>query len=268
MRVTLTAVQVEIDGQPILRGCDLTAEPGELIGLIGPNGSGKSTLLRTVYRALRPTAGAIHLGGDDVWGLSARDSALRTAVVAQEAPSDFDFTVEEVVSLGRTPHKRLFQTETQADRDLVQEAMRRVGITPFAHRVFSTLSGGEKQKTLLAKALAQQTRVLVLDEPTNHLDIKAQLELLELVRELGVTTLAALHELNLAAAYCDRIYVLNAGQVVASGRPAQVLTPEILADVFGVAAHGGLNPATGRLHLAFAPLAPRTAPERATGVTP
>ncbi len=259
------ALDLDLEGRRIVAGASLTAQPGELVGLVGPNGSGKSTLLRSIYRALRPAGGAVRVGPDDVWALSARQSALRTAVLAQENQSEFDFTVGEVVAMGRTPHKRLFDRESAADRAIAADALDRVRMTAFTDRVFGTLSGGEKQRVLLARALAQGSEVLVLDEPTNHLDIAAALELLELVRGLGVTTVAAIHELNLAAAYCDRVYLLSGGTVVADGTPEQVFTTERLHEVFGVHAHAGVHPVTGRLHLAFAPApAPAAAAGRRT----
>lgn len=255
MRLRLAGVDARIGGIPIVEGADLEAGPGELVGLIGPNGSGKSTLLRTVYRLLKPAVGTIHLDGDDLWRrLPARESARRTAVVAQESSGDFDFSVLEIAMMGRAPHKGLLSVDTEEDECIAWAALDRVGIAAKAGRLFSTLSGGEKQRVLLARALAQRSRLLILDEPTNHLDVAAQLDLLELVRELGVTTLAALHDLNLAAAYCDRVYVLAAGRVVAHGRVTDVLTPELMAEVFGVRAHCGVHPLTGLPHLSFAPL--------------
>ncbi|MGE4164244.1 MAG: ABC transporter ATP-binding protein [Vicinamibacterales bacterium] len=251
--VDVAGVQVTIDDAEILRGCDLIVGPHEVVALVGPNGSGKSTLLRTIYRALKPVAGVVRLDADDVWHLSARASARRTAVVAQEAHGEFDFRVREVVAMGRNPHLGLFERESAEDREIVGDALERVGLARFAERTFTTLSGGEKQRVLLARALAQRSRLLVLDEPTNHLDIRAQLELLELVRELRLTTIAALHELNLAAAYCDRLYVMCRGRVIAAGPPAEVLQPPLLRDVFGVDAVGVTHPITGRHQLLFAP---------------
>ncbi|GAA0971637.1 ABC transporter ATP-binding protein [Acrocarpospora macrocephala] len=251
MRVQLSGVHVEIGG---VSGVDLEVEPGEFVGLVGPNGSGKSTLLRALYRARRPDAGTVRVDGDDVWRtLSARRSAQRTAVLAQHSTDGFDFTVAELVATGRTPHR----SAPAADREIIARALERVGMTGRADRPYATLSGGERQRVLLARALAQQGDVLVLDEPTNHLDIAAQLELLELVHELKITTLAALHDLNLAAAYCDRLYVLAAGRVVAYGPALDVLTPALLLEVFGVRAHLGLNPLTGRPNLTFATGDPR-----------
>ena len=253
MRLEVEQAAVAIAGTQIVHDVSLAVEPGSIVGLIGPNGSGKSTLLRAVYRLLRPAAGLVRLGGDDVWQLSARESARRTGVVVQETPSDFEFTVAEVVQMGRTPHKGLLAADTAADAAIVGAALRRVNMRAFAERQFNTLSGGEKQRVLVARALAQQPRFLVLDEPTNHLDIHYQLEILELVRGLGITTLITLHDLNLAAAYCQQLYLLSAGRIVAAGTPEAVLTPERLREVFLVDAICGRHPVTGALQLAFVP---------------
>ena len=156
--------------------------------------------------------------------------------------------------MGRTPHKSLLDRDGHEDRSIVQEALERVGMDWAAGRLFSTLSGGERQRALVARALAQQAPLLVLDEPTNHLDVRAQLDLLELLRELRLTTLAALHDLDQAASYCDRLAVLSQGSLVAAGAPLDVLTPAFLADVFGVSAHIGDHPLTGRPHVSIAPL--------------
>lgn len=254
MRLDVAAVAVALSGRRIVNEVTLHVAPGEIVGLIGPNGSGKSTLLRSVYRMLRPAAGYVRLDDDDVWQLSARESARRTGVVVQETPSDFEFTVAEVVQMGRTPHKGMLAADTADDAQIVAAALRRVNMLSFTERQFNTLSGGEKQRVLVARALAQQPKFLVLDEPTNHLDIHYQLEILELVKSLGITTLITLHDLNLAAAYCQRLYLLRAGQIVSSGTPEEVLTPALLRDVFQVDAICGQHPTTGVLHLAFVPV--------------
>jgi iron complex transport system ATP-binding protein len=247
-------VSWSVEKRAILTSLELDVRQGELAGVIGPNGSGKSSFLRTVYRVLRPDTGLITLDGDDVWKLSTRAAARRTAAVLQETPGDFDFTAEEMVFMGRTPHKGPLERETAEDHRIVSESLARVGMTEFAHRAFSTLSGGEKQRVLIARAIAQQARFMILDEPTNHLDIRYQLEILELVKSLGVTTLAALHDLNLAAAYCDRLFAIESGRVVHSGPPEDVLTPHLLREIFGVGAHVQPDPHTGRPHLTFFPL--------------
>ena len=254
MRVEVKDVSVSIDGNHILRGVSTVAEPGSFLGIVGPNGSGKSTLLRTLYRSTRPDEGSVLLGGDDVWtALTARQAAQRRAIVAQDSALDFDFTVADVVAMGRSPHKAMFARDSAEDLRIIDESLHSVGMAWASQRLVATLSGGERQRVYLARALAQRTPVLVLDEPTNHLDVRAQLELLELVRSLGLTTIAALHDLDHAAAYCDAVTVLHAGRTVAHGTPVDVLTPTLVHTVFGVRAHIGEHPLTGRPHITVAP---------------
>ena len=195
----------------------------------------------------------IALDGDNVWDLDAREAARRTATVLQETPGEFEFVVWEMVLMGRTPHKSMFARENTEDHDLVESALAQVGMLSFADRSFATLSGGEKQRVLIARALAQQARFLILDEPTNHLDVRYQLEILDLVRGLQVTTFTALHDLNLAATYCDRLYIMDRGEIVAAGTPEDVFQPALLRKVFGVEAEVQVHPRTGKLHIVFLP---------------
>lgn len=251
MRLDVNEASWEAEGKRIIDSIELSAQSGEIIGLVGPNGSGKSSLLRLVYRLYPPSAGAVFLDRRDLWSMSARETARKVAVVAQEHAIDFDFTVQEIVSMGRTPHKGLLEGDTSEDDRIVQSALERVGMLEFAWRSFGTLSGGEKQRALIARALAQRARVMVLDEPTNHLDIRYQIEIMDLVRSLGVTTVAALHDLNLAAAYCDRIYLIHMGRICASGSPREVLTPARIEFAFGVHAEVETRLTTGQLHIVF-----------------
>lgn len=253
MKVNIDGVGVSYGRDEILADVRLALDSGEFVGVLGPNGSGKSTLLRTVYRAQQPTIGRVLVDGNDVWRLSALEAAQRTAVLTQESHAGFDFTVEEAIEMGRTPHLGPFARFDTADRHLVDEAIQRTDVGHLRGRRLTHLSGGEKQRVLLARALAQQPRLLVLDEPTNHLDVRHQFDLLELVRGLGITVLAALHDLNLASAYCDRLVVLDRGRVAAEGTPRAVLTTDLIRDVFGVRAFSLTHPATGRMHLALAP---------------
>ena len=254
MKLELSQICIDIEAKRIVQEVNLKVDSGEIVGLIGPNGSGKSTLLRSVYRMLKPAAGFVHLGDNDVWQLSAKRSAQRTGVVVQEHSSEFEFTVAEVVEMGRTPHKQAFEHDTSEDMDICRDALARVDMTAFSTRLFSTLSGGEKQRVLVARALAQEPKLLVLDEPTNHLDIHYQLELLELITSLGITTLVTLHDLNLAANYCHRLYLLSQGHIAASGMAHEVLTPKQLQETFNVDATPYTHPVTGKLQLSFAPL--------------
>jgi iron complex transport system ATP-binding protein len=231
----------------ILHGVDLHAGAGEVHGIVGPNGSGKSTTLRCVYRALKPSGGVIRLDGTDIATAKIRDTAKNLAALTQDSHVEFDFTVAEVVAMGRLPHR----ATPRQDEEIQADALSRVDATHLADRSFLTLSGGERQRVLIARALAQQPKVLVLDEPTNHLDISHQLAVLDVVRGLGVTVLAVLHDLNLAAAYCDRLHVLDHGRVVRSGKPAEVLTPEVLHEVFHVRAHVVRHPTSGVPQLLF-----------------
>ena len=228
-----------------LRDASLQVGAGEFVGLIGPNGSGKTSLLRCAYRFSKPEQGEVHLDHQNVWKQSSRWCAQRIAVVLQEFPDAFGLRVDEVVAMGRTPHKGLFDSDTLHDRQLIQQALESVGLLGFEDHAFATLSGGEKQRVILARALAQQPQLLILDEPTNHLDPRYQLELLRLVKRLNIGTLASIHDLNLAAAFCDRLYVIDHGRIVASGTPHEVLTAELLRDVFGVDALIDTHPLSG-----------------------
>ncbi|MCX5226470.1 ABC transporter ATP-binding protein [Streptomyces sp. NBC_00233] len=228
-----------------LRSVDLTVRPGETVGLIGPNGSGKTTLLRCVYGTLTPSAGRALLDGDDLHALGPKARARRVATVPQDSALEFELTVGELVALGRSPHKRFWEGDTGADRERAEEALARVGLADLADRPYPSLSGGERQRALVARAVVQDPALLVLDEPTNHLDIRHQLDVLALVRTLGTTNLLALHDLNLAGAYCDRIYVLERGMLVTGGTPAEVLTPALLEAVYGVDAEVIPHPRTG-----------------------
>ncbi|WP_299960002.1 ABC transporter ATP-binding protein [uncultured Modestobacter sp.] len=221
-------------GRTVVDGVGFTVPTGGVTGLLGPNGSGKTSLLRGVARLSRLSGGSVRLDGDDVLALPRRALARRVAVMEQDAGTELDLTVADVVGLGRTPHRSLVAAESDADRAAVARAMDRAGVTGLAHRSWPTLSGGERQRVQLARALAQEPELLVLDEPTNHLDVAAQLQLMRLVREIGVTTLAALHDLTLAARFCDELVVLQHGRVAAAGPVAEVLTPRLLADVWGV----------------------------------
>jgi iron complex transport system ATP-binding protein len=233
MSLALNGVSVEVGGRTIVSGIELRVGDGEFAGLLGPNGSGKSTILKTIYRVNRLAAGQIQLDDRDLLAMPARDAARRIAVVAQESAVEFAVTAWEMAALGRVPHKRGFDRDNPEDDEIIASALERVGATHLASRSFHQLSGGEKQRVLIARAIAQQADHLLLDEPTNHLDIHYQIEVLELVRSLGVTVLAALHDLSLAALYCDSIHLLSGGRLVDQGSPQEVITAPAIARVYG-----------------------------------
>ena len=252
MRIKTEALRAQLGGAAILHGVDIDVDGGAFVGGIGPNGSCKTTLLKCIYRVLKPVGGAVLLDGKPLAEYTARQSARRMAVVSQHNPVGFDFTVVEMVLMGRSPHKRAMERDNAEDYRIVREALATVGMAGFEERGFTTLSGGERQRVILAQALAQQTPCLLLDEPTNHLDIKYQLQLMDIVRGLGVTVVAAIHDLNIAALYCDRLYVLKQGRMVAQGAPEQVLTPELIRDIYEVEAQV-IHDEAGRMHVLYHP---------------
>lgn len=212
-------ISYSVRDKRLIESISLEIIEGEFIGLIGPNGSGKSTLLKNIYRVLKPDRGGVYLNGKDLSQMTQKETARSMAVVSQEANMAFDFAVMDIVMMGRAPHKRLLESDTARDQEIAERALARVGMQHVASSSFATLSGGEKQRVLIARALAQEAGFLILDEPTNHLDIRYQLQMMDLVKALKLTSFAALHDLNIAACYCDRIYVLNDGRIVAAGRP-------------------------------------------------
>lgn len=252
MMLTASTLSWHAGGRRIVRDASLGVQAGECVGLVGPNGCGKSTLLRMLYRSLAPAAGGqVRFNGRDIWRMSAREFAQQTAVLAQDAPQGFDSSVWDTVMLGRLPHQSPWAKDSAKDKALVQERLEQVGAWHLARQQFSSLSGGEKQRVLLARALAQQPQLLFLDEPTNHLDIRYQLELMHLLKALACAVVVVLHDLNIAAQFCDRIYLMQAGALLASGPPEQVLTPQRIAQVFGVQAEVGVQAATGRPRISY-----------------
>jgi iron complex transport system ATP-binding protein len=249
--IDVQQISYKIDDKQILKNISCSVRRGAFIGLIGPNGSGKSTLLKMMYRYFKPTSGLVVLDEQDIWKLPEKQFAKEVAVVSQESPVIFDFSVRELVLMGRTPHKKLFTRDTEEDMRIVGECMALADITHLADRQFSNLSGGEKKRVTVARALAQQTDILILDEPTNHLDIEHQLQLMDLIHSLPITIIAALHDLNLAAAYCDELIVLKDGAVHYHGTPNEVLTAERIKEVFRVDAVITDDQQTKRPHIQY-----------------
>lgn len=250
MRLEATDITAGYGRKDILEAVGLALETGEFVGLIGPNGCGKSTLLRVLTHVLPPRRGTVRLDGQEIGRWPVAERARRLAFVPQQEPASFDFTVREVVLMGRHPHRGRFRGETAADYALVARALADADILPLAERPVTQLSGGEHRRVLLARALAQQTPLLLLDEPTAHLDITHQVELLTLLqrltRERSVGALAALHDLDQAAAFCDRLALLCAGRVLAVGPPEAVLTAENLRTAYDADAQIGRHPLTGK----------------------
>jgi iron complex transport system ATP-binding protein len=255
MELTLSGVGTRLGGRWVVDGVDATPPAGAVTGLLGPNGAGKTTLLRLIAGLLPPAAGAVLVDDEDtgapvpVDSLPRRRRARRIALLEQESSATVPLLVHEVVALGRVPYRSWWGTDP--DDSAVTRALAAAGASHLSHRPWDSLSGGERQRVHIARALAQEPELLLLDEPTNHLDVSAQLSLLTFVRSLGTTTVAALHDLNLAASFCDHVLVLSNGRLAAAGAPADVLTPSLVRDVYHVDADVLAHPRTGRPVIAF-----------------
>ncbi|SNZ05220.1 iron complex transport system ATP-binding protein [Natronoarchaeum philippinense] len=246
--ISVEDLSISLGDVPVLSEVSLAVEPGELVGLVGPNGAGKTTLLRSISGVLAPDSGSVRVDGDAVGGLSSRAASRRVAVVPQHAEVSFSFDVREIVAMARHPHRSRFSPAAEDDRRAVDAALERTGVTDLADRPIDEISGGERQRVLLARAVAQETPALLLDEPTASLDVNHQVETLELVRSLvadGTAALAAIHDLDLAARYCDRLALLADGEFVAVGTPEEVLTESAIDAAFDVRSVVARDPATG-----------------------
>ncbi len=230
-------ISYQVDDVSILKDISLDIKVGEFVGVIGPNGSGKSTLLKNIYRVLRPTKGSIYLNSKDISQQTNKQVAKELAVVSQEFDYGFDFSVRQIVLMGRYPLKEFYELENKEDERIVDLALERVGLKSFKERSFLTLSGGEKQRVLIARAIAQETEFIIMDEPTNHLDVGYQMKVMDLIRSLNKTVLTAIHDLNMAIVYCDKIVVIDQGKIVATGKPSEVITEQMIQDIYDVPAH-------------------------------
>lgn len=230
-------VRCGYDGREVLHGLDLIVPRGAFVGILGPNGSGKSTLLRAITGVLPLASGRVSLLGTAVCRAQRRFIAQHVGVVPQASPIPFEFTVREIVAMGRTPHIARLHGESDRDRRAIEAAMERTNTTHLAERLISELSGGEVQRTIIARALAQEPELLLLDEPTAFLDLNHQIDIFELLRTLnrdeGLTVLCVSHDVNLTSAYCDRLVLLSDGRIVADGAPSEVVTATRIRDVYG-----------------------------------
>jgi iron complex transport system ATP-binding protein len=243
---------VELGGQTILEKVSFRVAKGGFTALLGPNGSGKTTLLRAICRHVPWRSGRVLIGGEPASELGARALATRVAVLRQEVSLGFDFTVEEIVRMGRSPYKGLLDGDTEEDRSVVKDALALTDMSDLAERSFLTLSGGEQQRVLLARAIAQRPSLLLLDEPTSHLDIRHQLEILTAISKLGLTVLAAVHDLNSALRFASEGVLLDRGRVFARGPIGEVLSEERIREVFGVDADRAIAE-NGQVVLGFRP---------------
>ena len=252
--VSAEGLHYEVDAKSLLDGVDLHVERGQFVGLIGPNGAGKTMLLRAIAGVLHYSEGVVLLDGTDVKNGSLKNIAKAMALVPQVAPYTQGFTALELVLMGRYPHMSRFQIESREDNLIARDAMRLTETEQFTDRTLDTLSGGERQRIFVSRALAQQPHVLLLDEPTSNLDILHQLKVISLVRKMvddGLTAIAAIHDLQMAARYCDRLVLMKNGKILAKGSPEEVLTPEAIQVSFGVKAAVYRDPVAGSLALSL-----------------
>ncbi|MDO4632422.1 MAG: ABC transporter ATP-binding protein [Eubacteriales bacterium] len=237
MKIEIKNLDYRIGKKQLLNNISMEFSGKRMIGLLGPNGSGKTTLLRHLYREL-PSKGAVCVDGQDIADCNRRALAQKIAVMAQRmSQTDSGLTVSDIVQMGRYPYKGLLEQYDEQDERMVEEALARTGLTELRHRRLGTMSGGEVQRAMIAKCFVQDPEVIILDEPTNHLDIKYKLELMQLLTDYDGLVILTLHDLDLAARYCDYLYILKDGSLCAEGKPAEVLTEELLEQVFEVHFH-------------------------------
>ena len=248
--IQATALKIAYDSKVVVDAFGFEVMEGEIVSLIGPNGSGKSTVLKAVSRLISQTEGVVCLDGRDIHKLSTKEVAKKLSILSQQHSSPPDFTVEELVAYGRMPHRKWYETRTSEDDDIISWAIKQTKLENLAQRLVNTLSGGERQRAWIAMALAQRPKVLLLDEPTTYLDICHQMEVMELAaklnKELGITIIMVLHDLNQAARYSDRMVVIKDGRLVADGVPEKVLTKELLRDVYNVEAEVKVDKRIGK----------------------
>ncbi|MCJ0552817.1 ABC transporter ATP-binding protein [Enterococcus cecorum] len=247
MKLSIEHLNLSMKQRTLLDDISLKTKDGQFVGLIGANGSGKSTLLKTIYKTLKPDSGEIYLDELNILHSSEKKVAQNLSVVSQFNELSFDLTVKQMVMLGRTPHKRLLEQENKQDLQIVEHALKTTNLLDYQDRSFLSLSGGEKQRVILARAIAQDPQFMILDEPCNHLDIRYQLEIMEIVKNLDIGILAALHSLEDACRYCDELYVLKHGNIIAHGKPKEILTETLIEEVYGVKCKIYQNPITQQL---------------------
>lgn len=251
MELTVKDLEILIGQESIVKSISFQTQKKQFVGIIGANGCGKSTMLKGIYKGIKPKAGRVFLDELDLLAISEKKVAQKLGVVNQFNELNFDLSVFQMVLLGRTPHKKLLESDTQEDIEIVMDALAKTNLTSYSDRSFLSLSGGEKQRVILARTIAQQPSYMILDEPTNHLDIRYQLEILSCVKNLGIGVLAALHDLELAAHYCDYIYAMKAGKIIAEGKPEDLFTAELIEEIYSVKCTIYQNPVTHRIGFAY-----------------
>lgn len=250
--IDIKELSFSVEGKKLLDDISFEIDKGKMIALVGPNGSGKSTLLKMIYRSLKPTSGTIYLNDKKQMDYTHKEMARQLSAVSQEdINSHFDFTVIEIVMTGRFAHKNLLDAHSEDDIEKALSALDKVDMKSFHDRNYLSLSGGEKQRVMIARAICQEATMMILDEPTNHLDIKHQLGIISYIKELGITTFLAVHDINIAANYCDGLMMLKKGQLRYYGCPDLLITTDILEEIFDVKANIVKNSVTNKQNILF-----------------
>jgi len=231
-----------VDRHTILDSVTFKIAQGEFVGFVGPNGAGKSSLLRCLYGKNKPTSGSLQFKNKSLELYSRREIAQQVAVLVQEPPTQFDMSVFDVVALGLIPHRALLSFNSELDKNTVEQAIAQVELSHKSSEAFNTLSGGEKQRVMVARAIVQKPKVLILDEPTNHLDVQHQIDVLRLAKDMKITVLLSIHDLNMASGFCDRLILINKGKIITEGTPESVLTKRNLKEVFNIKAEIDQHP--------------------------
>ena len=253
MKLEVKDITYSIDSKLIVNGVSLGIPEGSFVGLVGPNGCGKSTLLKNIYKVYKPDSGAVYIDGKDISAMSSRDTAKEMSVMQQENNVEFDMPVYDMVMLGRFAHQKMFNNDKLKEREIVLAAIKEVGMEGYEERSFLSLSGGEKQRTLVARALVQQADLIILDEPTNHLDIGYQYQIMNILKKQNLTVFSSVHDLNVASCYCDQVILMKKGQIVDFGLPKDVFTPEKIRNLFGIDSQIVENPVTKKPTVMFFP---------------
>ncbi len=253
MKLQVKDITYSIDSKLIVEGVSLEVEEGSFVGLVGPNGCGKSTLLKNIYKVYKPDRGAAYIDGKCIADMSSRDTAREMSVMQQENNVEFDMTVYDMVMLGRYAHQKMFGNDKLKERQIVLDGIKEVGLEGYEERSFLSLSGGEKQRTLVARALVQQADLIILDEPTNHLDIGYQYQIMNILKRQNLTVFSSIHDLNVASCYCDKIVLMKKGKIVFVGTPEEAFVSENIKKLFGIETRVTVNEVTGKPNIVFIP---------------
>lgn len=253
MKLKIENLSFEIDATKILNNINFEIKKGEFVGIIGPNGCGKSTLLKNIYNILTPTYGSIFIDNRSIDNFSSKELAQKISTLTQHSGGDFDFSIIDIVLMGRYAHSSMFSSTSKKDLEIAEKSLDKVGLSHFKNRSFLSLSGGEQQRVMIARAIAGENDFYILDEPTNHLDIRYQLEIMDIMKSLDITMFSAIHDMNIAATYCDKLILLEEGNIVSIGTPTEVLSKENFKDVFGVEVYLSTNPYTNKLAINYIP---------------